>query len=227
MVERFNHSHIGSRLSGRIAKWFIIQHTSRKMFHHQTILVNAGNFMQFFLVLLPQFNRPFDPRTLLGTERWQIRLLATVADVIDKNRLWAGLRFGEIDTLASDHAARKLAQKLDQDSLKMLPGMPVMPGLANVETMMPMLYSEGVTKGRISLDRFVEVTSTNPAKLFGMFPRKGTISVGSDADLVVWDPNEVRTIRAKEMHSKADFDLLYSKVGRCEGGRLTQSQEGT
>jgi dihydropyrimidinase len=80
-----------------------------------------------------------------------------------------------------------------------------MPGL---ETLMPLLYSEGVLKGRISLSRWVELTSTNAAKLFGMYPQKGTISVGSDADLVVWDTNRKRTINVDDMQSASDYEVF-------------------
>lgn len=70
-----------------------------------------------------------------------------------------------------------------------------------------MLFSEGVRTTRITLEQFVAVTSTNPAKLFGLYPRKGTIAVGSDADLVLRDPNETRTIRDADMLSRAGFSV--------------------
>jgi dihydropyrimidinase len=73
--------------------------------------------------------------------------------------------------------------------------------------MVPMLFSEGVRKGRLSLQRFVAVTATNPAKIFGLYPQKGTIAVGSDADIVVFDPEKKVTIRHKDMHSKQDWEL--------------------
>ena len=121
----------------------------------------------------------------------------------DVNTIWDGLRNSDVDTLCSDHAPWTLAEKLDPE-LKLGS---FRPGMANLETLMPMLYSEGVAKGRISLSKWVELTSTNAAKLFGMFPQKGTIAVGSDADLVVWDPNLKRVIRHEDMHSKADYDV--------------------
>jgi dihydropyrimidinase len=79
--------------------------------------------------------------------------------------------------------------------------------MSELETLMPVLYSEGVRKGRLSLQRFVEVTSTNAAKLFGLFPRKGTIAVGSDADLVVWDPEARRPIVGAKGMSRAGYSL--------------------
>lgn len=74
-----------------------------------------------------------------------------------------------------------------------------------VENRMELLYSEGVNKGRITLSKFVEVACTNPAKIFGMYPKKGTISIGSDADLVIFDPNEKHTISAKTHHMNVDY----------------------
>tara|TARA_B100001765_G_C19473644_1_gene325296 strand:+ start:310 stop:681 length:372 start_codon:yes stop_codon:yes gene_type:complete len=77
--------------------------------------------------------------------------------------------------------------------------------MAELETMMPMLWSLGVAHKRISLARFVEITSSNPAKLFGMYPQKGCIAPGSDADLVVLDPDETRVIDGESMHSAAGY----------------------
>jgi dihydropyrimidinase len=80
--------------------------------------------------------------------------------------------------------------------------------VADLETLMPVLFSEGVRKGRLSLQHFVDATSTNAAKLFGLFPRKGTIAVGSDADLAIWDPHLSRTVRSVEGQSNADYSLF-------------------
>lgn len=122
-------------------------------------------------------------------------------EAVDVDAMWAGLRFGAIDALATDHAPWMLADKLDPAQT----AMELRQGVADLETCLPMLYSAGVRTGRLSLEQFVAVTSTNPAKLFGLYPRKGTIAVGADADLVVWDPEETRTVRGSEMHSRSDF----------------------
>ena len=79
-------------------------------------------------------------------------------------------------------------------------------GAPGVETRMVLLYDGGVVQKRITLNRWVEVTSTTPAKLMGMFPRKGTIAVGSDADIVLWDPRSVSTISAKTHHMRVDYN---------------------
>lgn len=119
----------------------------------------------------------------------------------DVDALWAGLQFGSVDTLASDHAPWSLQEKLDPafdaTNLRL--------GVADLETALPMLFSAGVRTGRMSLERFVAVTATNPAKLFGLYPRKGTIAVGADADLVVWDAEETRVIDGVRMNSRCDY----------------------
>jgi dihydropyrimidinase len=119
----------------------------------------------------------------------------------DVDALWAGLQFGSIDTIASDHAPWSLEQKLDPafDATNLRQG------VADLETSLPMLFSAGVRTGRLSLEQFVAVTSTNPAKLFGLYPRKGTIAVGSDADMVVWNHDEVRTVDGSRMQSRCDY----------------------
>jgi dihydropyrimidinase len=121
--------------------------------------------------------------------------------VQDRAALWAGLRFGDIDVLATDHAPWRLADKLDPE----LDAISLRQGVADLETSLPMLWSEGVRRGRLTPERFVAVTATNPARLFGLGPRKGTIAVGSDADVVVFDPNETRIVDGATMHSNADY----------------------
>ncbi|MDR7419022.1 MAG: dihydropyrimidinase [Armatimonadota bacterium] len=120
-------------------------------------------------------------------------------DAADVETIWHGLWSGDIQCLCSDHAPWTRAQKLDP-SLNITT---FRPGMADLETLMPMLYSEGVHRGRISLSRFVEVTATNTAKLFGLYPQKGTIAVGSDADLVIWDPERRWIINGAAMRSGA------------------------
>jgi dihydropyrimidinase len=116
--------------------------------------------------------------------------------------LWQALDASVLQTVATDHIGWTLEQKKSRPKVDEL-----IPGMANLETVLPMLYSEGVGKGRLSLNRFVAVSSTNPAKLFGLYPKKGTIAVGSDADIVVFDPNKRVTIQHENMHSQQDWEL--------------------
>jgi dihydropyrimidinase len=121
----------------------------------------------------------------------------------DRAALWNGLQAADVQTCCSDHAPWTLAQKLDPT----LTVATARQGVADLETMLPMLMSEGVSAGRITLSRFVELTCTNAAKLFGLYPRKGTIAVGSDADLVVWDLSERRIVDGARMHSRAGYSV--------------------
>ncbi len=124
-------------------------------------------------------------------------------EAADVEAIWEALASEEIQTVCSDHAPWTLDQKLD-------PALDVstaLPGVADLETLMPMLFSEGVVARRISLERFVELTSTNAAKLFGMFPRKGAVAVGADADLVVWDPQMRREVNGSAMLSRAGYSV--------------------
>ena len=113
----------------------------------------------------------------------------------DQDALWTGLASGTIHVVGTDHVAYRREQKLDSDQTVVRHRA----GLNNLQVIRPMLYSEGVRRGRITVEQFVAVTSTNPAKLFGLYPRKGTVAVGADADLVLWDPGDTRPIRDADM----------------------------
>ena len=122
----------------------------------------------------------------------------------DAERLWTGLAGGEIAAVGSDHVGFTLGQKYcDGDTLHTVPK-----GMANLQTMLPMLYSEGVATGRITLEQFAAVTSTLPAKIFGLYPRKGAIREGADADLCLIDPDERRPVLAADLKSAADFEVF-------------------
>jgi dihydropyrimidinase len=120
----------------------------------------------------------------------------------DVDAVWAALADGTLDTVGTDHIPHTRAAKL-------APGLTfdrIPPGVSNLETLLPMLYSEGVRKGRLTLSRMVDVLATGPARIAGMHPRKGVLAVGSDADIVVFDPEAHRTVRAAELHSACDYD---------------------
>jgi dihydropyrimidinase len=119
----------------------------------------------------------------------------------DQETLWAGINQGLVKVVATDHCPFKWEQKLmGKDDFSKIPN-----GHPAIEARMELLYSEGVNKGRITLNKFVEVACTNPAKIFGMFPRKGTIAVGSDADIVIFDPTEKHTLSASSHHMNVDY----------------------
>jgi dihydropyrimidinase len=127
-------------------------------------------------------------------------------EITDLEALWRGLRQGTLDTVGSDHAAWTLAQKVATSAdLNQLPV-----GLPGIEIQTRAIFSEGVSKGRISAQRFVQVMSTEPARLLGLAPRKGTIAPGSDADLILIDPRRRETIRFADLHSRCGYEP-------CEG----------
>jgi dihydropyrimidinase len=119
----------------------------------------------------------------------------------DQQTLWAGINQGLVQVVATDHCPFKWEQKLmGKDDFSKIPN-----GHPAIENRMELLFSEGVAKNKITLNKYVEVACTNPAKIFGMFPRKGTIAVGSDADIVIFDPNEKHTLSAKTHHMNVDY----------------------
>lgn len=128
----------------------------------------------------------------------------------DQETLWAGINQGLVQVVATDHCPFMWEQKLmGKDDFSKIPN-----GHPAIENRMELLFSQGVNKGRITLNKYVEVACTNPAKIFGMFPRKGTIAVGSDADILIFDPNEKHTVSAKTHHMNVDYNAY-------EGWELT------
>jgi len=115
--------------------------------------------------------------------------------------LWEGVASGRISVVSSDHCGFSAEQKraYGTDFLSVPNGLP------GVETRLPVMYTEGVTKGRISPNRLVELLSTNPARIFGLYPRKGTISPGSDADITIFEPTIRRILRAKDLETPAGW----------------------
>jgi dihydropyrimidinase len=118
---------------------------------------------------------------------------------------WRGIEQGIFQVFSSDHCPfryaedGKLAPK-GRTSFRWVPN-----GIPGVETRLPILFSEGVVKGRIDINRFVELTSTNHAKAYGLSPRKGTIAVGADGDIAIWDPTRDVTISQDIMHHGCDY----------------------
>jgi dihydropyrimidinase len=123
-------------------------------------------------------------------------------DRAKQDELWRGLAFNDLQCISTDHCPFCMKEKrLGENDFSKIPN-----GAPGVETRMSLVYDGGVRPGRISLNRFVELTSTSPAKIFGLFPKKGTIAPGSDADIVVFDPNRTITLSAKTLHMKVDYN---------------------
>lgn len=119
----------------------------------------------------------------------------------DQDALWSGLRQNLVHTVATDHCPFCMEQKkMGEHAFNKIPN-----GAPGIEHRVPLMFSEGVVKNRISLNKFVEVTSTMPAKIFGLYPKKGAIAVGSDADLVVFDPSNEYVLSAKTHTMNCDY----------------------
>src|SRR6266542_414936 len=137
-----------------------------------------------------------------GTEAAKFVGAPPLRSGLDQAALWDGLRSGDIQAIGSDNTSWTVAQKaVGAEDFTRVPY-----GVPGLETEMRVVYSEGVAKGRISLQTFVGAFSTNPARIFGLYPQKGTIAVGSDADLVLFDPTRTALIDERRLHSRAGYD---------------------
>ena len=120
-----------------------------------------------------------------------------------QDRLWRGLAFNDLQAISTDHCpfCMKEQKVMGEGDFSKIPN-----GAPGIETRMSLVYDGGVRTGKISLNRFVELTSTSPAKIFGLFPKKGTIAPGSDADIVIFNPNATQTISVTTHHMKVDYN---------------------
>src|SRR6267142_1082565 len=132
-------------------------------------------------------------------------------DKAKQDQLWRGLAYNDLQVISTDHCpfCMKEQKELGVNDFSKIPN-----GAPGVETRMSLVYDGGVRPGRISLNRFVELTSTAAAKIFGLFPRKGTNAPGSDADIVVFDPNRTITLAAKTLHMNVDYSAYEGRKVR-------------
>ncbi|MCI9868865.1 dihydropyrimidinase [Rhizobium skierniewicense] len=127
-------------------------------------------------------------------------------DTAAQEACWRGIETGIFDLFSSDHCPFRYDDERGKRSPKGLESFRHIPnGIPGVETRLPILFSEGVMKGRIDLPRFVALSATNHAKTYGLYPEKGTIAIGTDADIAIWDPTINRTIRHADLHDGADY----------------------
>ena len=132
----------------------------------------------------------------------------------DQTSLWSGINQGLIQVVGTDHCPFTWKQKqMGKNDFSKIPN-----GHPAIEHRMELLFSEGVRKGRISLSKYVELTSTNAAKIFGMYPKKGTIAIGGDADLVIFNPTKKHTLSHKSHHMNADYSAYegFKVTGKTE-----------
>jgi dihydropyrimidinase len=136
----------------------------------------------------------------------------------DNEALWRALQVGDLQAISTDHCPflldgtkpieyegvpyQKPGKELGREDFSKMPN-----GLPGLGDRMIILWSEGVAKGRLTLNRFVEITATHPAKIFGMYPRKGTIAIGADADLVIWNPTVKKTYGQALSKQRVDYNL--------------------
>jgi len=130
-------------------------------------------------------------------------------DKSNQAELWKGLRMDDLQVISTDHCpfCMKEQKELGRDDFSKIPN-----GAPGVEHRVPLIYNGGVVENRISLNRFVELTSTAAAKMFGLFPKKGTIAIGSDADIVIFDPEKQQTISAATHHMNVDYSAYEGKT---------------
>jgi dihydropyrimidinase len=133
----------------------------------------------------------------------------------DQDRLWEAVKTGEVDTIGTDHCSYRVSQKTKNNRFDQVP-----PGVPGVETLLPVMYTAGVAGGRITLPRLVELLSLNPARIFGLLPRKGMIMVGSDGDLVIFDPQTKWTLASGQLQTNADFSP-FEEMPLCGKVRMT------
>jgi len=135
--------------------------------------------------------------------------------------LWRGLQSGNLQTTATDHCCFCADQKAaGKDDFRLIPN-----GTGGVENRLEVLWHHGVSTGKLTMNEFVRVTSTNAAQIFNIYPRKGSISVGADADIVVWDPEASKTISAKTHHQNVDYNIFEGMtVKGCASHTISQGK---
>src|SRR5690606_13329785 len=123
----------------------------------------------------------------------------------DAEALWRGLRHGDLDIVSSDHCPYRFEGNDGKKAFGKPDLREVPPGLPGLEVRLPLMFEEGVVKRRISASRFVELTATRPAQIYGLYPRKGSLMPGADADIVVWETTTPRRIVHTDLHDACDY----------------------
>jgi dihydropyrimidinase len=162
------------------------------------VMAHAETCPQYLLLDVDAYDEP-------GFDGAKYVLTPPLREKWNQDELWMGLRSGDLNVISTDHCpfCLKEQKELGRDDFSKIPN-----GGPGIENRMSLIYHYGVNGGRIGLNRFVELTSTAPAKIFGLFPRKGTIAVGSDADIVIFDPHHEETIsyyNARTHHMNIDY----------------------
>jgi dihydropyrimidinase len=169
---------------------------------------------QYLLLTVDELRRP-------NFEGAKFVLSPPLREHADQEALWKGLRDGDLQVVSTDHCPFffKTQKRAGLEDFTKIPN-----GGPGIEHRLQLLYHFGVNQGRISLSRWVELVASNPAKLFGLYPKKGTLQVGSDADIVVWNPNLKQTISAASHHMNVDYSMYEGMV--VEGNAETVISRG-
>lgn len=158
--------------------------------------VFAETCPQYLVLEQERYNQPFDKAA-------KYVLSPPIRTKNDSDSLWESLANNTLDTVGTDHCPFTLEQKkMGLNDFRKIPN-----GAGGVEHRPTLLFSKGVLENRISINRWVELISTNPAKIFGLYPRKGSIDVGADADVVIWNPNTKKIISASDHHQNTDLNI--------------------
>ncbi len=166
---------------------------------HRGLTVYAETCPQYLLLTAADMDRP-------GFEGAKFICSPPPRGGLDQEDLWQALASGLLQVFSSDHAPYRFNDlRGKQAHGTKAPFNKVPNGIPGLETRLPVLFSEGVAKGRIGLNTFVALTATNPAKIYGLYPRKGTIAVGADADLTIWDPDREVSISKEMLHDTMDY----------------------
>jgi len=165
------------------------------------VMAHAETCPQYLLLDVDAYDEP-------GFDGAKYVLTPPLREKWNQDELWTGLRTGDLNVISTDHCpfCLKEQKEIGKNDFSKIPN-----GGPGIENRMSLIYHYGVNQRRISLNRFVELTSTGPAKIFGLFPRKGTIAVGSDADIVIFDPEHEETIsyyNAKTHHMNIDYNAF-------------------
>lgn len=193
---------------------YIVHVSSEKSLKYISKAQNEGQ--KIFAETCPQY-------LLLDDSKYEGKFENTAAFVMspplrkksDNQALWKGIQSGNIQTIGTDHCPFNLKQKLiGKDDFRKIPN-----GTGGVEHRMSLLYTYGVLEQKISISQFVALTSTNAAKIFGLYPDKGIIMDGSDADIVVWNPNKKNTVSAKTHHQNCDLNI-YEGINTMGGPKF-------
>lgn len=158
----------------------------------------AETCIQYLFVTVEELDRP-------GFEGAKFVCSPPFRTAADQTALWEGLRDGTLSAVSTDHCPFNFAveKQLGRDDFTKIPN-----GVPAIEDRLLMLHHAGVNAGKITLERFVELTATAPARLFGLYPRKGVLAVGSDADFIVWNPAAQRTLSGRTHHMHVDYNLF-------------------